>query len=77
MQLHSTEALENGFPPQHNGASVGLCCFRKGASSPRCLLCPLITCVTLISRRRWVTDHSVMNASPRSAVKHSSMSGVV
>lgn len=74
MQLHRTEALENGFPPQHNGASVGLCCFRKGASSPRCLLCPLATCVTLISQRRWVTDRSVMNVSPRFCGERSSMS---
>lgn len=44
MQLHRTEGLENEFPPRHNGGSVGLCCFRKGASSPWCLLCPRHLC---------------------------------
>lgn len=44
MQLRRTEGLENEFPPRHNGGSVGLCCFRKGASSPWCLLCPRHLC---------------------------------
>lgn len=50
MQLHRTEGLENEFPPQHNGGSVGWCCFRKGASSPWCLLCPRHLCNAVVYR---------------------------
>lgn len=50
MQLHQDYRLEKWLPPQHNGDSVGKCCFREGASFPWSILCHY-TPLTWILRR--------------------------